>query len=76
MWLGFGVAVAVVQATALTESLAWELPYAMGVALKNKNNKIFKNIKYFFKWSGPINLDYDDEITFSRTREKAKFFSF
>ena len=36
MWLGSGTAVAVAQASAavLIQLLAWELPYASGVALK------------------------------------------
>ena len=38
MWLGFRVAVAVVQASSCSSdlNLAWELPCAMGVALKKK----------------------------------------
>ena len=42
MQLGSCVAVAVVQAgdsTALIPSLAWELPYALDVALQGKKNK-------------------------------------
>ena len=38
MWLGSGVAMAVAQASAPApiQPLAWELPYATGVALKRK----------------------------------------
>ena len=32
MWLGSPIAVALVKAVALIQPLAWELPYAMGVA--------------------------------------------
>ena len=32
-------------ATALIQPLAWELPYAMGVALKKKESKIYNQIK-------------------------------
>ena len=41
MWLGSGVAVAVVQATAIASirSLAQETPYAKGVALRKKVSK-------------------------------------
>ena len=45
-WLGFHIAVAVAEAVvvavagncSLIRPLAWEPPYAMGVALKNNNN--------------------------------------
>ena len=36
MWLGSDVAMAVAAATAPISLLAWELPYAMGAALKRK----------------------------------------
>jgi len=41
MWLGFRVAAAVVQAGSCSSdlTLAWKLPYAMGVALKSKKKK-------------------------------------
>ena len=42
MWLGSGVAVAVVYrqaAAALIGPLAWEAPYAVGVALKRRKTK-------------------------------------
>ena len=41
MWLGSGVAMAVARptATALIRSLAWEPPYAAGVALKGQKTK-------------------------------------
>ena len=38
---GIAMAVSVAEAAALIQPLAWELPYATGVALKNKNK--FKN---------------------------------
>ena len=41
MWLGSGVAVAVMQAsaTAVIRPLAWELPYAAGAAVKRKRKE-------------------------------------
>ena len=40
MWLGSGVAVAVVWARGYSSNpLAWETPYAVGVALKREINK-------------------------------------
>ena len=39
MRLGSGIAVAVASATALIRPLAWEPPYAAGVALKRKKGK-------------------------------------
>ena len=39
MWLRPGIAVTVADA-ALIRPLAWELQYAIGVALKSKNKKI------------------------------------
>ena len=41
MWLGSGISVAVVQASGYGSNSTppWELPYAMGVALKRKKKK-------------------------------------
>ena len=40
MWLGSGVAVTVVVATASIQPLVWELPYAAGVALNKKRKEM------------------------------------
>ena len=43
MWLGSGIVVTVVYrlaAVALIQPLAWEIPYAVGVALKRKKKKM------------------------------------
>lgn len=50
MWLGSSVAVAVVYrpaAAALIQPLAWELPYATGVALKRKKKKQKPNNSFY-----------------------------
>ena len=39
MRLGSGVAVAVASTTAPIRPLAWEIPYAMGLALKSQKQK-------------------------------------
>ena len=46
-WLESGIAVAVVWARgcSLDSTLAWELPYAAGMALKKKNNSNNKEFK-------------------------------
>ena len=41
MWLRSVVAVVQDAAAALTDPLAWELPYAMGAALKKKKKKVY-----------------------------------
>ena len=43
---GSGIAIAAAQVTAgaLTQSLAWELPYAAGTAIKKKKKKKKKKI--------------------------------
>ena len=47
-------------ATALIRTLAWEPPYAMGVALKKKKEKLLKlnNKKtiQFFKWAKDLKI--------------------
>ena len=65
LWLWYRlVAVAPIQL------LAWELPYAMGVAIKRKSNKIHKqliqlNIKkpklQLKKWTGELNRHFSKE---------------
>ena len=52
-WLGSRVAVVVVRpaAVALIRPLAWELPYAMGAALKRQEiKKLKKQNKTFVTW--------------------------
>ena len=59
MWLGSGLAVAVVwvTATALIRPLAWEPPYALGEALKRQKEKRDMQIKCSGGWGGGNCID-------------------
>ena len=68
MWLGSGVAVAVGRpvAEAWIQPLAWELPYATGMALKKSQKKEKRNWKTFRAPLG--NLPFQPEPSpFSKT---------
>ena len=56
MWLGSGIAVAVVQTStaASIPPLAWELPYAAGATIKREKKKKKKRIRIMLPVSGGV----------------------
>ena len=60
MWLRSVVAVVQDAAAALTDPLAWELPYAMGAALKKKKKRCMVNPQALMcRWTNMVFGSYN-----------------